>query len=180
MLVSVQWESAIIACIFPPWASLPSPHPIPSRSSQRVRLGSLLCSNFSAAIHFTHGNVHMSRLLSPFILLSPSPTVSTSPFSMSASPFLPCREVHQYRFSRLHVYVLIYDICFSLSDLCHSHTLFLKATGPWESYDYLKHYILDTNDQLFWKLNILNCVTLIHLFCYVKTTFQHCQSSTRK
>ena len=131
VLVSVQqWESAIIAHIFPPsWASFPCPHPIPSRSSQWAKLGSLLYSNFSPAIHFTHGNVHMSRLPSPFIPLAPSPTVSTSPFSMSASPFLPCREIHRYHFYRFHVYTLIYDICFSLSDLLHSYTLFLKATG---------------------------------------------------
>ena len=38
----------------------------------------------------------MSMLLSPFSPLSPYPTVSTSPFSMSVSPFLPCKSVHHY------------------------------------------------------------------------------------
>ena len=38
---------------------------------------------------FTHGSVCVLMLLSLFIPLSPSPTVSTSPFSSSASPFLP-------------------------------------------------------------------------------------------
>ena len=37
-------------------------------------------------------------------------TMSTSPFSTSASLFLPCKQVHQYHFSRFHLYVLIYDI----------------------------------------------------------------------
>ena len=36
-------------------------------------------------------SVYMSILLSPFVLLSPFPTVSKSPFSLSMSPFLPCK-----------------------------------------------------------------------------------------
>ena len=43
-------------------------------------------------------------LHSQFIPSSPSPAVSTSLFSMSASLFLPCRQVHQYHFSRFHIY----------------------------------------------------------------------------
>ena len=31
-----------------------------------------------------------------------------------------CKPVHLYHFSRFHIYALIYDICFSLSDLLHS------------------------------------------------------------
>ena len=41
-------------------------------------------------------------------------------FSTSVPLFLPCRLVHLYHFSRFHIYVLIKDICFSLSDLHHS------------------------------------------------------------
>ena len=33
-----------------------------------------------------------------------------------ASPLLPCKYVHQHQLSRFHIYVLIYNICFSLSD----------------------------------------------------------------
>ena len=40
-------------------------------------------------------------------------------FSTSVSLFLPCK-VHLYHFLRFHIYALIYDICFSLSDLLHS------------------------------------------------------------
>ena len=36
---------------------------------------------------------------------------------MSASLFLPCKQVYQYYFSRFHIYALIYDICFSGSRL---------------------------------------------------------------
>ena len=38
---------------------------------------------------------------------------------MSESLFLPCPYVHHYHFSRFHIYVLIYNICFSLSNLLH-------------------------------------------------------------
>ena len=48
------------------------------------------------------------------------PLVSIRLFSTSVSLFLPCKPVHLYYFSRFHIYVLIYDICFSLSDLLHS------------------------------------------------------------
>ena len=54
-------------------------------------------------------------LLSQFVPPSPSPAEYTSPFSMSASLFLPCEQVDQYYFSRFHMYTLIYDICFSLT-----------------------------------------------------------------
>ena len=59
-------------------------------------------------------------LFSQFVPLSSSPSVSTDRFSVSESLFLSCKEVHQYHFSRLHTYVLIYDICCSLSDLLQS------------------------------------------------------------
>ena len=48
------------------------------------------------------------------------PLVSMHLFSTSVSLFLPCKLVQLYHFSRFHIYVLIYDICFSLSALLHS------------------------------------------------------------
>ena len=36
------------------------------------------------------------------------------------SLFLPLKEVHWGYFSKFQTYVLIYNICFSLSDLLHS------------------------------------------------------------
>ena len=47
-------------------------------------------------------------LLSQFIPPSPSPTVPTSLFSMSASPLLPSKKVHQYHLSRFHLYINIW------------------------------------------------------------------------
>ena len=97
----------------------PLPYPTLQIIKERQAGLPVLYSNFSPAIYFTHGSLYMSFLLSPFLSLSPSPTVSRSLFLMSASPFLPCKQVHQYHFSRFHIQVLIY-ICFSLSDLIHS------------------------------------------------------------
>ena len=43
---------------------------------------------------------------------SPSSPTHTSLFPMSVSLFLSWKQAPQYRFSRIHIYVLIYDICF--------------------------------------------------------------------
>ena len=84
-----QCESAIIIHISPSLESPPSPL---SRSSQNAQLGHLCCKATSHQLSvFTHGSMyrHMSTLLSPFVPLSPVSIVPTSPFSVSASPFLP-------------------------------------------------------------------------------------------
>ena len=44
----------------------------------------------------------------------------TSLYSMPVSIFLPYKYAHQYHFSRFYIYALIFDTCFSLSDLLHS------------------------------------------------------------
>ena len=83
-----------------------------------------LYSRFLLVIHFIHISVYMSIPVSQFITHTHPchfPTlVSIRLFSISVSLFLPCKPVHLYHFSRFHIYVLIYDICFSLSDLLHS------------------------------------------------------------
>ena len=56
------------------------------------------------------------------------PLVSIHLFCTSVSQFLPCKPVHLYHVSRFHIYVLIYDICFSLSDLLHSVWLSLDPS----------------------------------------------------
>ena len=85
-----------------------------------------LYSRFLLVINFIHISVYMSI---PIAQLSPPPPphpcsfpplVSIRLFSTSVSQFLPCKSVHLYHFSRFHIYVFIYDICFSLSDLLHS------------------------------------------------------------
>ena len=74
-------------------------------------------SKFPLAIYFTYGNVYASKLFSQLITLFPSCTVSTSLFSMSASPLLPCKYNHQYHLFRFHTHALLYNIC--LSNLLH-------------------------------------------------------------
>ena len=84
-----------------------------------------LYSRLLLVIHFIHISVYMSIPISQFIPPPPSPRhypplVSIRLFSTSVSLFLPCKPVHLYHFFRFHIYALIYDICFSLSDLLHS------------------------------------------------------------
>ena len=84
-----------------------------------------LYSRFLLVIYFLHIRIYMSIPISQFIP-PPSPRtpatglVSIHLFSTCVSLFLPCKPVHLYHFSRFHIYALIYNICFSLSDLLHS------------------------------------------------------------
>ena len=64
--------------------------------------------------------MYICHPISQFIPTPLSPLVSIHLFSTSVSLFLPCKPVHLYHFSRFHIYALIYDTCFSLSDLLHS------------------------------------------------------------
>ena len=81
----------------------------------------VLYSRFSLVIYFIHVSVYMSIPVSQLIPPHPFPTlVSIRLFSTPVSLFLPCKLVHRYHFSRFHIYALIYDICFSLSDSLHS------------------------------------------------------------
>ena len=52
---------------------------------------SVLHSSFPLAVRFRHNGVYLSMLPSQFVPPSPSPTVPTRPFSVSASPFLLCK-----------------------------------------------------------------------------------------
>ena len=40
---------------------------------------------------------------------------------------LALQNDHLYHFSRFHIYALIYDICFSLSDLLHSYVIVSRS-----------------------------------------------------
>ena len=77
----------------------------------------------------------------PIYLTTPSPPlVSIRLFSMSVSLFLLCKNVLLYYFSRCHIYVLIYDICFVwpvcskcvfISWPCAGHGRYLGTGQPW-------------------------------------------------
>ena len=116
-----QHESAIgMHVSLPPWTSLP-PHipPLLVVTEHQTELP-VLYSNFPLAIILHMVMDTHQCYSSQFIPPSPFPTVSISLFSMSESLFLPCKQVHQDHFSKFHIYVLIYAIYFSLSDLLHS------------------------------------------------------------
>ena len=92
---------------------LPSHTPCPtSQGNHRAVAEIPVLYNFSLTICFTHGNVYMPILPSQFFPPSPSPAVSTSPFSMCACPE---NRFISTIFSRFYMYSLIYDICFSLT-----------------------------------------------------------------
>ena len=101
---------------------LPPTLPIPPLTKRRADLP-VLCSCLPLAIYFTSGSIY---IVSATLSLRPSLPfalpVSLSPFSIrSASLFLSCPQVLQnHFFFRLHIYVLAYVICFSLSDIFHS------------------------------------------------------------
>ena len=63
-----------------------------------------------------HAVVSICQCRSQFVRPSPSPTGSA--FSSSASLFLPCTQVHQYHFSRFHIYL--------------QAAAFLRSGGLWE------------------------------------------------
>ena len=89
-----------------------------------------LYSRFLSVIYLIHISVYLSIPISQLIPLPCPcflPLVSICLFSTSVSLFLPCKPVHLYHFFRFHIYVLIYNICFSLSDLLH---LVWQSLGP--------------------------------------------------
>ena len=79
--------------LFPSFSGLPPTlsRPIPLGHHRDQAELPLLCSSFPLAMHSTPGNAYMSVPLSPFVPPSPFPTVSISPFPMSASLLLPCK-----------------------------------------------------------------------------------------
>ena len=112
-----------------------------------------LYSRFLLIIYFIHISVYMSIPISQFIPAPRTPPcfpplVSICLFSTSVSLFLPCKPVPLYHFSRFHIYVLIYDICFSLSDLLHS---VLQSLGPSTSLQMTQFqtFLWLTNSQLY-------------------------------
>ena len=110
-----QHESAIGIHMCPPsYTSLPPPslsHPSRLSQSTGVELPAPY-SKFPLAVCFTHGNAYVSMLFPLLIPPSPFHTVSTSLFHLRL-------QWCQYHLSRLHIYVLIYNICLSPSDSLH-------------------------------------------------------------
>ena len=91
-------------------------------------------AKFPLAIYFTFGNVYFHVTVSTGLTLSflpPYPQPRPEVCSLCLSLLLLCKQVHQYHLSRFHIYALVYDICFSLSDLLPGHdssTWFIHIT----------------------------------------------------
>ena len=138
-LISVihQHELTIGVHTSPPfWISLPPPaHSHPSKLLQSPVWVPWVIQQIPIGCLFIYVSVCASMLPSPFISPFPSspPPLSISLFSMSLSPLLLCKQVHQYHPSRFHIYVFIYDILFFffwLTSLCiiGSRFLYLMRT----------------------------------------------------
>ena len=114
-----------------------------------------LYSRFLLVINFIHISVYMSIPIAQFITPPLAPPhrflhlVSIRLFSTSVSQFLPCKLVHLYHFSRFHIYALIYDICFSLSDLLDS---------VWQSLDPSTSQQMTQFRSFLWLSNIPLCI----------------------
>ena len=117
-----------------------------------------LYSRFLLVINFIHISVYMSITIAQFSTPLPPPPhhfprlVSIRLFSTSVSQFLPCKPVHLYHFSRFHIYALIYDIRFSLSDLLHS---------VWQSLDPSTSQQMTQFRSFLWL--IFHCIYVPHL-----------------
>ena len=102
-----------------------------STSLQSTKLSSpcYTDSRFPLASCFTDGSVYMSTLISQFI--PPSPLCVTYLFSMSVS--VPALEMGSsvpfFFFFRLHLYVLIHDICFSDLLYCMTNSRPIRPLG---------------------------------------------------
>ena len=113
-----------ICTSLPSCVSLPPSLSHPSRWSQRTKLISLCYAAASHQPTILHSVVYIDRCYSHFPQLSPPP-----PCPQLHSLCLHLYSCHVTRFIitsffvvvvRFHIYVLAYNICFSLSDLLHS------------------------------------------------------------
>ena len=75
----------------------------------RILSITLLACERSAIVHYVNPNLPIHPVIS-----SPTPCLCVC-ISIS-----PCKQAHLYHFSGFHKYALIWNICFSLSDLLHS------------------------------------------------------------
>ena len=122
--VSFCCTTTCISCMFTCICSVLSLPPTsclhPSRSSEhRALQRPVLHSSFPLAVCPARGHVYMTMLLSQCITPSLSPTVSTSPLSMSVSLFLPCSSVPFFQIPYMcinMIFVFLFLTYFTLYD----------------------------------------------------------------
>ena len=128
---------------------------------------------------YTYQCIHVNPNLPIHHTTTPSPChftplVSIRLFSTSVSQFLPCKPVHLYHFSRFHIYVLIYDICFSLSDILHSVWQSLDPSTSLQMTQFcvqifskVGHKIVFIEIPFFFLFNDLPFYLFIYLFLFI-------------
>ena len=110
-----------------------------------------LYCRFLLVIHFIHISVYMSIPISQFITPQPPPTLPLSLLGVHIFVLYICVSISALQtsssvpFSRFHIYALIYDICFSLSDLLHS---------VWQSLDASTSLQMTQFRSFLWLSNI--------------------------
>jgi len=129
----------------------PAPPSHASRSSQSTELSSPCCTAASTGHLLYDCSVYMSVLISQSF--HPPPPIC--PFSVSASLFLPANRFICTTVFRFHIYVLIHDICFSLSELLHS---VWQMPGPFTS-------LQMTQFHSFYDWVVSHCIYVLHLLC---------------
>lgn len=109
----------------------------------------VLYSYFPLAIYFTYGSVYMSVLFSQFILPFPSHTCpQVHPLCLDLYS-CPANRFISIIFSKFNIYALIYDTCFSLSDLLYSVWLTLYSSTSLQ---------MTQLHSFLWLSNILLCI----------------------
>ena len=115
----------------------PLPYGLPSHSGHHSALSRVPCAIQQVLISYLFYTQYQQCIcVNPNLPIPPttplSPMVSIHLFSTSVSLFLLCKQDHLYHFSSFHIYVLIYDIFFSLSDLLHSVLQFLGLSTSFQ------------------------------------------------
>ena len=124
-MIALQCCVAVQPCepaISPPsWPSFPA-LPVHPLGHHRAWRWALCYASVPCASYPFYTWIYVIYVYAAFSIFQhpPSLTVSRSLFSMSESLSWLWKNVHQYHLSRVLMYVLIYGICFSLSDLLHS------------------------------------------------------------
>ena len=102
---------------FEPPSHLP-PHTNPLGCHRASDLSSKLHAANFLRLSILHMMMHAFQCCSLNLPHSPFSAVSASQLFMPLSLSLPCKQVHQYHLSRLHIYVLINDINVFLDKTC--------------------------------------------------------------
>ena len=121
---TLTWISHGCTHVSSSWTPFPLPsHPTPSLwvvPEHWLWVPCFIYRKLALFIYFTYGNIHISMLFSQIIPPLPSLKNTRSLFFISVSLLLSCIYGRSLRSSKFHIYVLIYCIGVSLSDLVHS------------------------------------------------------------